>query len=88
MSKSYCVDDMIYLNVKNIKFIRLSKKLNYKYYDSYEVEKFIEKQTYRLRLLDTMIIHNVFHVSLLKSTKEREEEDLQSSSIQIDDEDE
>ena len=88
MSKSYCVDDMIYLNVKNIKFIRLSKKLNYKYYDSYEVEKLIEKQTYKLRLFDTMIIYNVFHVFLLKSTKKREEEYLQSSSIQIDDENE
>ena len=37
------------------------------YYDSFEIELSIEKQTYRFRLLKTFrSIHNVFHVSLLK----------------------
>ena len=64
--QSYKVGDMVYLNSKNIKSTRPSKKLDYKYYGPYEVELPIGKQAYRLRLPPSMKIHNVFHVSLLE----------------------
>ena len=85
--KSYCVGDMVYLNAKNIKSTRPSKKLDYKYYGPYEVEKPIGKQAYRLRLPDTMAIHNVFHVSLLEPAKGRLGDDLQPPPINVDGED-
>jgi hypothetical protein len=64
----YNIDDKVLLNVKNIIFIKSFKKLNYKYYDSYEIIKLIEKQAYKLKLSFLLKeIHNVFHVSLLES---------------------
>jgi hypothetical protein len=58
------------LNVKNIKITRSFKKLNHKYIESFEILLLIDKQTYRLRLSKSYdSIHNVFHVSLLKSFK-------------------
>jgi hypothetical protein len=79
---------MIYLCVKNIKFTKFFKKLNYKYYDSYKIEKLINKQAYKLILLKNMRkIHNVFHVSLLESYKESLENAKLSFFIIIEDED-
>jgi hypothetical protein len=64
----YNVDDKMLLNVKNIIFTKSFKKLNYKYYDSYEIIESIEKQVYKLKLLFLLKeIHNVFHVFLLES---------------------
>jgi hypothetical protein len=72
----------MYLCVKNIKSTRLFKKLNYKYFDFYEIEKFIDKQAYKLILLKNMRkIHNVFHVSLLESYKESLEDAKLSFSL-------
>jgi hypothetical protein len=79
---------MMYLCVKNIKSTRFFKKLDYKYYDSYEIEKLIDKQAYKLILLKNMRkIHNVFHVSLLESYKESLEDAKSSLFIIIEDED-
>ena len=65
--KTYKVSDKVLLNVKNIKPIRSFKKLNYKYYESYEITNFVKKNAYRLRLFDLLkSVHNVFHVFLLK----------------------
>jgi hypothetical protein len=78
----------MYLCVKNIKFTRFFKKLDYKYYDFYEIEKLINKQAYKLILLKNMRkIHNVFHVFLLKLYKENLEDAKSSSLIIIEDED-
>jgi hypothetical protein len=78
----------MYLCVKNIKSTRFFKKLNYKYYDSYEIEKFINKQAYKLILLKNMKkIHNVFHVFLLELYKKDLEDAKSSSLIIIEDED-
>jgi hypothetical protein len=78
----------MYLCVKNIKFRKFFKKLNYKYYDSYEIEKLINKQAYKLILFKNMRkIHNVFHVFLLKSYKENFENAKSSFLIVIEDED-
>jgi hypothetical protein len=64
----YNVDDKVLLNVKNIIFTKSFKKLDYKYYDSYEIIELIKKQVYKLKLSFLLKeIHNVFHVSLLKS---------------------
>jgi hypothetical protein len=64
----YNVDDKVLLNVKNIIFIKSFKKLNYKYYDSYEIIELIKKQVYKLKLSFLLKeIHNVFHVFLLES---------------------
>jgi hypothetical protein len=88
ISKRYDVEAMMYLCVKNIKSTRLFKKLNYKYYDSYEIEKLINKQAYKLILLKNMRkIHNVFHVSLLESYKENLEDAKSSLLIVIKNED-
>jgi hypothetical protein len=68
ISMIYNVSDKVLLNVKNIIFTKSFKKLDYKYYDSYEIIESIEKQVYRLKLLFLLKeIHNVFHVFLLAS---------------------
>ena len=65
---SFNIKNKVLLNFENIKITKLFKKLNYKYYDLFEIEFFIKKQIYRLCLFKTFkSIHNVFHVSLLKS---------------------
>ncbi len=56
------VEDKILLNFRNIHIFKSSKKLDHKYYKSFEIEKFIEKQAYKLRLSHKFRIHNVFHV--------------------------
>jgi hypothetical protein len=68
ISMIYNVDDKMLLNVKNIIFTKSFKKLNYKYYDSYEIIELIKKQVYRLKLSFLLKkIHDVFHVFLLES---------------------
>jgi hypothetical protein len=80
------VEDKILLNFKNIHIFKSSKKLDHKYYESFEIEEFMEKQAYKLRLFNTFRIHNVFHVFLLKSYKERFDDVITSSSIMINEE--
>ena len=83
ISRIFNVEDKVLLNFKNIHIFRSSKKLDHKYYKSSEIEKFNEKQKYKLRLFHTFRIHNVFHVFLLKSYRERFDEVITSSSIMI-----
>ncbi len=86
ISKSYNVKDKVLLNSKNIKTNKSSKKLNHKYLKSFEVGLSIDKQTYRLRLSKCyQLIHNVFHVSLLESYRERIEADSSSSLTFLED---
>ncbi len=42
-SQFFNVEDKILLNFKNIHIFKSSKKLNHKYYESFEIEKFIKK---------------------------------------------
>ncbi len=86
ISRIFNVENKILLNFKNIHIFKSSKKLDHKYYESFEIEKFIEKQAYKLRLSHTFRIHNVFHVSLLKSYKKRFDDVIASSSIMINEE--
>jgi hypothetical protein len=70
-SKIYAMSNKVYLCVKNIKLIWLSKKFDYKYYEFYTINMLINKQSYRLNLSFNMKkIHNVFYVFLLESCKE------------------
>jgi hypothetical protein len=86
ISKIYAIEDKVYLCVKNIKSIRSSKKLDYKYYESYKINMFINKQSYRLKLFANMRkIHNLFHVFLLESCKDLAEK-KQTSLIYVNDE--
>ena len=66
-SKSYAVNDLMLLSIKNFKQKRLSKKLSHKFVDSFRMKNKIDEQTYRLTLSNIYRIHNIFHVSLLKS---------------------
>ena len=78
--KSYNVKNKILLNSKHIKTTKSYKKLDYKYLKSFEIELSIDKQAYRLRFSKSFkSIHNVFHVFLLKSYRERF--DVTSSSF-------
>ena len=59
------------LSIKNLKQKRSSKKLSHKYVESFKIENKIEAQIYRLTLSNIYRIHNIFHVSLLKSYRHR-----------------
>ncbi len=86
ISRIFNVENKILLNFRNIHIFKSLKNLDHKYYESFKIEKFIEKQVYKLRLSHTFRIHNVFHVSLLKSYKERFDDVITSSSIMINEE--
>ncbi len=75
----------VFLNARNIIFIKSFKKLNYKYYESYMINESINKILYKLDLFFTMKdIHNVFHVFFLKLANDKENET--SSFIWVEDE--
>ena len=84
----YQIDDSVKLSSKNIKIIRLSKKLNDRILDSFRI---IEKMnvSYRLKLSARMHQHNVFSSNYLRSavndSLSSQKQEL-SRSIMIDDE--
>jgi hypothetical protein len=80
------VKNKILLNFRNIHIFKSLKKLDHKYYNSFKIEEFIEKQVYKLRLSHTFWIHNVFHVFLLKSYKKWFDDVITSFSIMINEE--
>ena len=49
--RTFKAGDKVYLNSKNIKSMHLFKKLNYKYYELFKIEKPVRKQAYQLKLL-------------------------------------
>ena len=61
----YEVEDMVFLNSKNIKTQRSLKKLNDKMLGPFKIIAKIGR-AFRLELPRTMLIHNVFHSSLLR----------------------
>ena len=66
-SREFVVGELILLSTKNFNQKRSSKKMFFKFMKPFKIENKIGKQTYRLTLSSTYRIHNVFHVSLLKS---------------------
>ena len=61
---TFKVSDIIFLNNKNINTKRLSRKLNYKKYNSFKILELIES-LYRLNFFTSIRIYNVFHINLL-----------------------
>ena len=82
----YKIEDRVLLSFKNIIFSRFSKKLDFKFYESYEITNFVKKVTYRLTLFKAFQfrdIHDVFHVSLFKSYINRFDTNSKSFVIEI-----
>ncbi len=61
---NYKIKSRMFLNEWNIITVRLFKKLNDKMLDSFQIINFIDS-FYKLKLLETMRIHDVFHSELL-----------------------
>ena len=86
----YKVDDMMFLNFRNIMIARSSKKLNDKMLRSFKILTEIE-HAYWLKLSSTMKIHSEFVSNLLQLNSKdslKEQWNESSDSIMIDDEDE
>jgi len=62
---NYKIESKMFLNKQNIITARLFKKLNDKMLDSFQIIDFIVS-FYKLKLLKTMRIHDVFHSKLFR----------------------
>ena len=60
----------VYLVRKNIKTKRPSDKLDNRKLGPFRIDKVVRPVNYRLKLLKTMNIHPVFHISLLEPAPE------------------
>ena len=86
----YKIDDMMFLNSRNITISRSSKKLDDKMLEFFKILIKI-KHAYRLKLSSTMKIHSKFASNLLQLDSKNslnEQRNESSDSIVIDDEDE
>ncbi len=86
----YKVDDMMFLNSRNITIARPSKKLNDKMLESFKILTEVE-HAYRLKLSSTMKIYSEFASNLLRLNSKdllKEQRNESPDSIVIDDEDE
>jgi transposase InsO family protein len=66
---NYKVGDKVYLNGRNIKTQRPSKKLDWKFLGRYPIKKVVSPYAYELDLPENMKMHPTFHVSLLLPSK-------------------
>ena len=62
--------DQVWLNAKNIRTSRPSRKLDNKRLGPFTVDTAVGTHAYRLLLPDTMKVHPVFHVSLLDPARD------------------
>ncbi len=62
---NYKIESRVFLNKQNIITARLFKKLNDKMLNSFQIIDLIDS-FYKLKLLETMHIHDVFHSELLR----------------------
>ena len=65
--KTYFINQLMWLNVKNIQIKKSFKKLKARRYESYRILKRLSRQVYRLKLSSKTCIYSIFNVSLLKS---------------------
>jgi len=87
---NYEIESKMFLNERNIVIARLFKKLDDKMLDSFKVTDSVDF-FYKLKLSDTMRIHDVFHSELLRSAVDDSlsgQKNELSESIVINDEDE
>ncbi len=71
-TKMYFINQLMWLNVKNIWSKKSFKKLEVRKYKLYKILKCLSRQVYRLELFSKMCIHSIFNVSLLESFCSRE----------------
>jgi hypothetical protein len=82
-SSEYKLEDTIWLFTKNIKIERSFKKLNHKWIDFYKIKRVL-RDACQLNLSQSMKIHDIFHISLLrKAATDSFIEQIQSSSSSI-----
>jgi hypothetical protein len=60
------LNDLVLLDLRNIKTTRPAKKFDNKYQGPFKIIKVLSRTAYRLELPKRWKIHNVFHVSLLE----------------------
>jgi len=86
---NYKIESRVFLNERNIITARLFKKLNDKMLNSFQIIDFIDS-FYKLKLLKTMCIHDVFYSELLRfiiNDSLSDQKNELSRSIVINDED-
>ena len=87
---NYKIESKMFLNKRNIITAKLFKKLNDKMLDSFQIIDLIDS-FYKLKLLKTMHIHDIFHSKLLRlviNDSLSDQKNEFSRSIVINDEDE
>ncbi len=87
---NYEIESKMFLNEQNIVTARSFKKLNDKMLDSFQITESVDS-FYKLKLSETMHIHDVFHSELLRSAVDdslSDQKNESSRSIVINDEDE
>ncbi len=87
---NYEIESKMFLNERNIITARSFKKLNDKMLDSFQITESVDS-FYKLKLSETMHIHDVFHSELLRSAVDdslSDQKNESSRSIVINDEDE
>jgi len=86
----YEIESKMFLNERNIITVRFFKKLNDKMLNSFINLDFINS-SYKLKLSESMHVHDVFHSDLLRSVIDdflHDQKNKLSDSIVINDEDE
>jgi len=63
----YAINDMIWLDARNLMIHRLSKKLSNKFEKSFRIIKIVSSHSYQLKLLNDWFCFDVFHTYLLHS---------------------
>ncbi len=87
---NYKIESKMFLNERNIITARSFKKLNDKMLDSFQITESVDS-FYKLKLSETMHIHDVFYSELLRSVVNDSlfnQKNESSKSIVINDEDE